>query len=272
VPALKHIGTLNEKPLHAALKQWYALPGDRVEVPLQGYFVDLVRGDLLIEIQTASFGSIRSKLRTLTRDHRVRLVHPIAVERWIVKEARRGQAGSRRKSPRRGRLEDLFVELVSFPELLTSGNLSVEVLLVQEEEVRRQDGSGRRRRRDGWVTEERRLLDVRERHVFHGPADMAALVPPALALAESFLTSDLAEALRCPRWLAQKMAYCLRQMGAITAVGKRGNSIAYACARGAISDARAENQRPSATSTSTPGKAATAVKRKKSGQPSAAAQ
>jgi hypothetical protein len=225
VPALKHIGTLNEKPLHAALKQWYALPGDRVEVPLGGYFVDLVRGELLIEIQTASFGSIRSKLRALTREHRVRLVHPIAVERWVVKQPRRGEPGSRRKSPKRGRLEDVFVELVSFPELLTSGNLSLEVLLVGEEEVRRHDAR-LRRRRDGWVTEERRLLDVRERHVFHGPADMAALLPPDLE--QPFLTSDVATGLRCPRWLAQKMAYCLRQMGAITIVGKRGNSIAYA--------------------------------------------
>jgi hypothetical protein len=207
VPALKHIGTLNEKPLHAALKQWYALPGDRVEVPLGGYFVDLVRGELLIEIQTASFGSIRSKLRALTREHRVRLVHPIAVERWVVKQPRRGEPGSRRKSPKRGRLEDVFVELVSFPELLTSGNLSLEVLLVGEEEVRRHDAR-LRRRRDGWVTEERRLLDVRERHVFHGPADMAALLPPDLE--QPFLTSDVAAGLRCPRWRRRWPIACAR--------------------------------------------------------------
>lgn len=264
MPAEQHIGTLNEKPLHASLKRWYALPGDRVEVPLQGYFVDLVRGELLIEIQTASFGSIRSKLRALTRDHRVRLVHPIAVERWIVKQPLGDQPGSRRKSPKRGRLEDVFVELVSFPELLCSGNLSLEVLLVQEEEVRRHDAR-RRRRRDGWVTHERRLLDVRERHVFHGPADLAALVPSDLD--QPFLTSDLAAALRCPRWLAQKMAYCLRQMGALTIVGKRGNAILYA--RGG--DAAAP-QRPSAYSAIRPGKAAATVSRKKSAQPRAAAQ
>lgn len=228
MPALRSIGTLNEKPLHAALKQWYAQPGDRFEVPVDGYLVDLVRGDLLIEIQTAGFSSMRRKLRALTRTHRVRLVHPIARERWIVKRPCSGQAGSRRKSPKRGRLEDIFVELVSFPELLAGANLSVEVLLVQEEEVRRLDRR-RRRRRGGWVTEERRLLDVVERRCFHAPADMAALLPADLA--RPFLTSDLAAALGCPRWLAQKMAYCLREMGAITAVGKRGNAIAYESAR-----------------------------------------
>jgi hypothetical protein len=44
------IGTLNEKPLHAALKQWYAEPEDRIEAPVDGFTVDIVRGDLLIEI------------------------------------------------------------------------------------------------------------------------------------------------------------------------------------------------------------------------------
>ena len=29
------IGTLNEKPLHAALKEWYARPDDRFEVAVQ---------------------------------------------------------------------------------------------------------------------------------------------------------------------------------------------------------------------------------------------
>jgi hypothetical protein len=29
------IGLLNEKPLHASLKQWYARPGDRFEVPVE---------------------------------------------------------------------------------------------------------------------------------------------------------------------------------------------------------------------------------------------
>lgn len=219
------IGTLNEKPLHAALKQWYAAPGDRLEVPLGGYHVDIVRGDLLIEIQTGSFSGIQRKLHALTRDHAVRLVYPVARERWIVKQPGRG-APTRRKSPKRGALEDLFVQLVSFPGLLCNPNFSVEVLLVQEEEERR-PGQGRRGwRRGGWVTHERRLLAVVERHCFDSPLDMAALLPADLG--EPFLTCDLAAAIGHPRWLAQKMAYCLREMGAIVAVGKQGNAIAYA--------------------------------------------
>ena len=49
------IGTLNEGSLHAALKLWYADPGDLVEHPVDGYVIDLVRDDLLIEVQTGGF-------------------------------------------------------------------------------------------------------------------------------------------------------------------------------------------------------------------------
>jgi hypothetical protein len=39
------IGTLREGVLHAQLKSWYRKPGDRLEVRVAGYVVDVVRGD-----------------------------------------------------------------------------------------------------------------------------------------------------------------------------------------------------------------------------------
>ncbi|MHA1257030.1 MAG: hypothetical protein ACTSPS_15680 [Promethearchaeota archaeon] len=45
------IGTLKEKSLHAELKNWLKLPGDKIESPVDGYIIDIVRGELLIEIQ-----------------------------------------------------------------------------------------------------------------------------------------------------------------------------------------------------------------------------
>jgi len=46
-------------------------------------------------------------------------------------------------------------------------------------------------------------------------------------LSGPFSTRELAEGIEQPRWLAQKMAYCLRHMGAIEVVGKKGNSLLY---------------------------------------------
>jgi hypothetical protein len=222
---LSHIGLLNEKPLHAALKQWYAESNDRFETPVDGFVIDIVRGDLLIEIQTGNFSTIKQKLINLVARHPVRLVYPIAREKWIVKLPREGEdQESRRKSPKRGRIEEMFRELVSFPELFLESNFSLEVLLIQEEEVRRYEGK-RGWRRKGWVTEERRLLAVVERRLFEKAEDVSALAPRELP--SQFTTSDLARAMGIQRWLAQKMAYCLREMGEIAPVGKRGRSILY---------------------------------------------
>lgn len=219
------ISTLNEKPLHAALKEWYAQPGDRLEVPVDGYIIDIVRGDLLVEIQTRSFSSLKKKLAVLTDSHQVHLVHPIAQEKWIVKLADDGYTQtSRRKSPKRGRVEDIFGELVSFPQLLAHPRFSLEVLLIHEEELRRHNPSRGWRRR-GWMTVEHRLLEVVGKQAFDTPQDIGHLLPSTLA--EPFTTAGLAAALSRPRRLAQQMAYCLREMGVIAPVGKRGNTILY---------------------------------------------
>ena len=219
------ISTFNEKPLHAALKEWYTRPGDQLEVPVGGFIADIVRGDLLIEIQTASFASIKRKLLELTTHHPVRLVYPIARQKWIVKLAEDGHSQfSRRKSPKRGMVEDVFAELVSFPTLLDSPNFSLEVLLIREEEVRRHHPNRGWRRR-GWLTHERRLLEVVDRQRFETPTEMANLLPSTLP--EPFTTSDLAASLPRPRRLAQRMAYCLREMQVIDPVGKQGNAILY---------------------------------------------
>jgi hypothetical protein len=222
---MNHIGELNEQPLHAALKAWYAGPDVQVEVSVGGYVIDLIQDDLLIEIQTGNFSSIKRKLHDMVKQHPVRLVYPIAAEKWLLKLPKQGTGKPRRrKSPKRGRVESVFAELVSFPKLLLEDNFSLEVVLVQEEEVRRYAG-GKHWYKNGWVTVERRLLDVVAQRLFEKPSDMSALLPAGMP--QKFTTSELAEALDGPRWLAQKMAYCLREMGEIVRVGKRGRSYLY---------------------------------------------
>jgi hypothetical protein len=219
---MSDIGLLNEKSLHASLKEWYAQPGDQFEVAVDGFVIDIVRDDLLLEIQTSNFASIKSKLKGLVGVHRIRLVYPIAQEKWIVKLAKDKSVGfTRRKSPKRGRVEDLFWEMVSFPQMLANPNFSLEVLMIREEEVRRYEGKRKWRRR-GWAIEERRLLGVEDQRLFEEPADWRALVSERLG--GSFTTRELAEALGIRRQLAQKMAYCLRKAGVVRLIGRQGRA------------------------------------------------
>lgn len=219
------IGTLREHSLHEALKAWYALPGDRLECPVDGYVIDIVREGLLVEIQTANFSAIRPKLEKLLPRHPVRLVYPVAAEKWILRLAGDGLTmQGRRRSPKRGRAVDVFPELVRIPDLVRHPDFSIEVVLVQEETVWRDDGRGSWRRR-GRSIEDRRLLGVISSAVYAGADDFRALLPAGLP--GEFTVPDLAKAVGRPRSQAGKMAYCLREMGAIERAGKRGRAWAY---------------------------------------------
>lgn len=226
------IGTLHETELHAALKRHYARPTDQLEAKVGGYVIDIVRGeqdriDELIEIQMHNFSALRRKLPHLLEQHRVRLVYPIAQAKWITRvKANRRTVISRRKSPNRGALEDVFLELVSLPQLLAHPNFTLEVVLIHEEEVRcPRTRRGRGRWGKEWRVIDRRLLKVVETIGFETPADLRRFIPPTLSL--PFTSRDLAEALDRPVYLAQKMTYCLRQLGVVTVVGKRRGALLY---------------------------------------------
>lgn len=219
-----HIGTLAEKSLHAALKEWLAQPGDQQEVRVDGFVIDIVRGENLIEIQTRHLGAIKRKLAHLLPHHPVHLIHPIAAEKWIIRQTAGGQPISRRKSPKRGHLIDIFAELVRIPHLLPHPDLTVTVLLTQQEEIWRDDGQGSWRRKR-WSVHDHHLLDVVTQHTFTTVNDWAALLPEELP--QPFTNRELAAALACRQNLAQKMTYTLRHAGLIEAVGKKGNAWLY---------------------------------------------
>ena len=217
--------TSNEGPLHAALKAWYAQPGDRCEVLVDGFVVDIVQGDYLVEIQTRNFTAIRRKLCSLADLHPVRLVYPVARQKWIIRLAEDGITQlQRRKSPKTGRAEAVFTELVRIPTLLAHPNFSIEILFIQENEVRVHDAT-RAWRRKGWVIKERQLIQVLDRQVFNLPADLAGFLPASLR--DQFTVRELAAQARLSIWLAQKMVYCLKQLEVIVPASRRGRALLY---------------------------------------------
>jgi hypothetical protein len=218
------IGLLAEGSLHAALKAWLAQPGDQLEAALDGYVIDILRDDLLIEIQTRHLYAMRRKLTRLLASHRVRLVHPIAAEKWIQRVDADDLPLTRRKSPKRGQVLDAFRELVRVPDLLAHPNFSLDVLLIQEEEVWRDDGQGSWRRK-GWSRADRRLLGVVSVRTLVTPADYLALLPSTLP--QPFTNRELATAAGCPTSLAQKITYTLRGLDVLAPAGKRGRALAF---------------------------------------------
>lgn len=216
---ITHIGTLNEGSLHAALKDEIARPGDELEVPLDGFVIDIRRGDLLIEVQTGSFAAMGRKLDRILPEYHVLIVHPIAVETYLNKTGAKP-----RRSPKRGDIYSLFDELVSMPTLLDHPHLAIEVVLVVVDTYQREDPS-LRRNRGGWRTYDRGLREIRSSHRFATVSDLRELIPDGLP--PVFTTADLARAAGTPRSRAQKMAYCLRDSGLFELVGRSRKGFEY---------------------------------------------
>ncbi|ADB51006.1 hypothetical protein Cwoe_2586 [Conexibacter woesei DSM 14684] len=217
------IGVLREGPLHAAIKALLARPGDRVEVRVGRFVIDLVRADgELVEVQTGGFGPLGAKFDALLDDHRMRIVHPIAAERRIVRVDDAGEVLSARRSARRATAVELFDKLVAFPSLLAHPNLTIELLLAREDHIRAAAPVRTRSRRRTRDPGERRLVELLDRVELRGPQDVLLALPPLPS--EPFSTRELAVLLGCPTVLAQRTAYCLRLMELIEPAGKRGRT------------------------------------------------
>ncbi len=215
--AISEIGTLNEGSLHATLKRHYAAPGDEFEVPLQGFVIDLVKApdtdtELLVEIQTGSFGAMGNKMDRLLSEHRMLLVHPIAIRTKLERADR-----TTRRSPKRGSIYSIFDELVSIPTLLDHPNLELDVVLYEETRKQVHDPS-LRRRRGGWRTVDRHVDEIIDIQRFRTVEDLRRLLPSSIP--ELFTTADIAREAGCGRDAAQKLAYCFRAASLIELVDR----------------------------------------------------
>jgi len=217
-----------ETTLHRQLKALYAGPDAACEVQVDGYRIDAVVSDRLIEIQQASLSALRTKVRTLLDKHRVLIVKPLAANKLIIRrDPKSHRIVSQRRSPQHETVWDLFLELVHFRDVFPHPRLTLEVVLVDIDEYRNERPTRRRRRAHS--VQDRILRRLGERHRFQTADDLLRLLPDDLP--PEFTTVELAAALDLPRWWAQKIAYCLRNMQAVETIGKRRHAWLYAVPR-----------------------------------------
>ncbi|MGE5638113.1 MAG: hypothetical protein ACM3WQ_05335 [Chloroflexota bacterium] len=215
---------MTEHSLHSEIKRIYSLPGDIFEAKLDNYIIDILRDKLVIEIQTRNFSAIKKKLHALIKTHQVRLVYPISENKWITYITKDGTTINKRKSPRRGKLTDLFRELVRIPDMLRMTNFSLEVLFIDEEEIRCNDGKGTWKRR-GVSIKGRRLIKVNDRLLFQNKQDYLKIVPNNLN--EFFTNKELAKSIKIPVWIARQITYCLRKSDIIRINRNKGRELLF---------------------------------------------
>src|SRR4029078_12478077 len=153
------------------------------------------RDGQLVEIQHGGLSAIRDKIAKLLKRHDVLVVKPLVALKTLVRlGSQGGKEVSRRLSPKRRTLIDVFDELIYFTRVFPHRRLTFEVPLIEVEE-RRYPGHGRRRRwrADDFVVEDQRLVAVTGVHRFVTTADLLAVLPAGLK--EPFHSGHLAEAM-----------------------------------------------------------------------------
>lgn len=218
------IGTLNEHSLHADLIQHLAQPGDQLEADVGGYLADILRGQKIIEVQTRNLTNLKKKTSAFSENYQVEIIHPVTQNKWIVRKNSEGEIVNRRKSPKRGRIEDIFTELVHAWNLIDSPNISLTIYFIDAEEVWLDDGQGSWRRKY-WSISERHLLKIHKTITFDSNRDFLQLIPTTLP--QPFTNKELAAKLGIRTRLAGKITYALRKMDVLHLVSKKGNQYQF---------------------------------------------
>lgn len=222
---MNRIGTERESSLHRELKYRYAGPGGRIEAETAGFVADGIREDgEIIEVQIGSFGPLRRKAKELAGQGRLRIIHPVIINKYLEVFDNEGKWLYRRKSPCRGKPWDLFKALIHAPELPLIAGVSIELAVVDVTENRIQDGKGSWRRKGASIAN-RTLAAWHEHILLESPKDYRRFIP--YQKGEEFTAPLLAQKAGISANLAGKTLYVLNKLKVVKRIGKRRNAFVY---------------------------------------------
>ena len=229
------IGTLGEKRMHAVIKNYLAdrrfqeIRMDAVDSSRTARFVaDVFDGERIFEVQTGSFYPLRAKFDYyLTKTpYPVTLVHPVSVAKrlsWI--DPVTGEISTPRKSPRRGRIQDVAGQLFWLVPYISSGRLSLRLLLCETSEYRWKNGWGRDGKR-GSVRYERIPTALLDDVTYTVPDDYRADFLPE-TLPKRFTAAEYAKVTRIRGKATYGTLAFLTALGLLCEDGKAGRSKAW---------------------------------------------
>lgn len=219
------IGTLSEKTIHAALKNYFA-DEEFQEINVEGFVADAFTPDGIFEIQTRHFYTQKRKLEAFLPKHKVCIVYPVRYRRvinWIDPET--GEISKGRKSPKVDRGYGIFHELYGIKDYLLHQNLTFCIMYLNSDEYKYLDGFGERRkirasRMDGVPTE--LVAEVN----LCAPEDYLIFVPEELRDIE-FNSLSFSRVAKIDRGTAQKALLILKHLGVVRQTGKLKLGIVY---------------------------------------------
>lgn len=219
------IGTLQEKTLHAVLKNFYEPDTLHQEIPVENFVADILRDNEIIEIQTRGFDKLRRKLDTFLLFYPVTIVYPIVHTKWLYWiDEKTGEISKKRKSPKKGTLYDAIPELYKIKPYLPNPNLHLCLVFIDVEEYRLLNGWSHDGKK-GSTRYDRIPTKLVDEYYIGCLTDYLCLVPDGLK--PDFTSRDFASTAHIPLRYAQTTLTILHHIGAIERTGKNGRSYTY---------------------------------------------
>lgn len=194
---------LNESNLHKTLKQIYAYRTEgETEVKSDGHIFDILTKDnQVIEIQTKNLSKLLPKiLDIISKNHKVTLIHPIPLTTTIELRDENEILLSRRKSPKKNSIYNIFRELTGLYPVLLNQNFTLIVTEIKMIELRKktleplQSKNNRRRFRKDWIKTGKKLEEIITEKKFNSKEDYLALLPSNLP--QEFCAKDIQNILK----------------------------------------------------------------------------
>lgn len=215
------IGTLNEKCIHAALKNYFSNDYDQ-EAKIGSFYADIVTENGIFEIQTRNFNKLNKKLEVMLSVCHVTVVYPYEKRTRVISVSDTNGEVLREGGFRSNNsLTDFFLELYRIKSFLTDPNLSICIAELDVERVNYvSDKTGRRRKRGAYT---KTPLALRREIYLEKPSDYFSLLPEDLP--EEFTVKELQGYIKATD--VKLMLEILLYLGVVDKVGKKGNAEVY---------------------------------------------
>ena len=132
------INTYNETDLHKFFKEKYATENQGfTEVKVKNYICDIFTEDSsIIEIQTSSLYKLVPKVQDLSPDYKIKIVFPFPFEKYIENYSENGELLSCKRSPKKNRWINIFIELFGILPLILKKKAILEIVAISISEKR----------------------------------------------------------------------------------------------------------------------------------------
>lgn len=235
------IGTYSEKRLHVALKRFVCDDPECYEIKVKGelpeiqgrrgrrgFVADVLTGNTVYEIQTASLYPLKSKIGFLLERTELDLVvvHPLIAVKWVAWiDPTNGEVSKRHRSPKKENVMSIARDLYSMIPFIRNERFRIMLPVIEAEEYRMLDGWDRGRKR-GSSRFERYPLSLIDIIELNSPKDYLEHYMPQ-ELPDEFTAADYSRLTGAKGIAPYSLLSVLCELGAVEKGERSGRSFIY---------------------------------------------